>query len=139
MEYTHLIETIKKIGEEVVKKYKLDLKNKKKIASGKLYNSIAYKLEVTTNSIKLIFTAEDYFINVEDGRPAGKRMPPIDVIKKWCKQKGILEKNAYAIARNISLKGIRKVPSLKEARSTNKYNELLKKAIDQDISDVIKK
>lgn len=138
MEYENLINTIKDIGEEIVKKYKSELKNKNKIASGKLYNSIDYKLEVTSNSIKLIFISEDYFINVEDGRPAGKRMPPIDVIKKWCKQKGILEKNAYAIARNISLKGIRKVPSLKESRNVSRYTELIKKAIDKDIAGINK-
>lgn len=138
MEYTNLVNALKDIGEEIVRKYKSELQKKNKIASGKLYNSIDYKLEITPNSIKLIFIAEDYFIEVEDGRAIGKKMPPVDVIKKWCKQKGILEKKAYAIARNISLKGIRKIPSLKEARTVSRYNELIKKAIDKDISGVNK-
>lgn len=129
---SNLVTILNEIGAKIVEKYKQELLNQDKVVTGKLYNSIDYKLEISRDSIKLIFVAEDYYINVENGREAGSKMPPISKIREWCRFKGILEKNAYIIARSISLKGIRAIPSLEEIRNINKYTELIRRAIEKD-------
>lgn len=129
---SNLVAILNEIGAEIVEKYKQELLNQDKVVTGKLYNSIDYKLEISRDSIKLIFVAEDYYINVENGRQAGSKMPPISKIREWCQFKGILDKNAYIIARSISLKGIRAIPSLEEIRNINKYTELIRRAIEKD-------
>jgi len=88
-EYTKLNEVLIEIGEFLKKSYqdKLNLKNKN--ASGTLFNSINYKLVFTENNFKLYFVGEKYWINVEDGRKAESKLPPIDAIRRWMKYRGI--------------------------------------------------
>lgn len=132
MEYTNLIKILNDIGNEITDNYKSELQRNKKIATGKLYNSIDYKIIKDDKSIKLIFIAEDYFLEVEEGRKAGGKMPPLNKIKEWMRTKGIINRDPYIIARSISLKGIRSVPSLKKAREMNKYTNIIAKAIEAD-------
>lgn len=132
MEYTNLIKILNDIGNEITDNYKSELQKNKKIATGKLYNSIDYKIIKDDKSIKLIFIAEDYFLEVEEGRKAGGKMPPLNKIKEWMRTKGIIKRDPYIIARSISLKGIRSVPSLKKAREMNKYTNIIAKAIEAD-------
>ena len=132
MEYTNLIKILNDIGNEITENYKSELQRNKKIATGKLYNSIDYKLIIEDKSIKLIFIAEDYFLDVEEGRKAGSKMPPLNKIKEWMRVKGIINRDPYLIARSISLKGIRAIPSLKKAREMNKYTNIIAKALEAD-------
>lgn len=132
MEYTNLIKILNDIGNEITDNYKSELQRNKKIATGKLYNSIDYKIIKDDKSIKLIFIAEDYFLEVEEGRKAGGKMPPLNKIKEWMRTKGIINRDPYIIARSISLKGVRAVPSLKKAREMNKYTNIIAKAIEAD-------
>jgi hypothetical protein len=60
MEYTHLTEALEVIGAEMRDKYKEKLKANGVYATGKLYNSVGYKLTVTEGLIDLKFEAEDY-------------------------------------------------------------------------------
>ena len=60
MEYTHLTEALTEIGEAMKEKYKNKLKANGVYATGKLYNSVGYKLTVTEGLIDLKFEAEDY-------------------------------------------------------------------------------
>ena len=133
---SNLVTILNEIGAEIVEKYKQELINQDKVVTGKLYNSIDYKLEISRDSIKLIFVAEDYYINIENGRQAGSKMPPISKIREWCQFKGILDKNAYIIARSISLKGIRAIPSLEEIRNINNYTELIRKKKKKDYVEI---
>ena len=133
---SNLVTILNEIGAEIVEKYKQELLNQDKVVTGKLYNSIDYKLEISRDSIKLIFVAEDYYINVENGRQAGSKMPPISKIREWCQFNGILDKNAYIIARSISLKGIRAIPSLEEIRNINKDTELIRRSIEKDYAGI---
>ena len=55
MEFNNTIITLNKIGELIRDTYKGKLKDGGHIATGKLYNSINYKLVVTDNDIKLFF------------------------------------------------------------------------------------
>ena len=60
MKYTHLTEALKEIGEVMRDKYKEKLKANGVYATGKLYNSVDYKLTVTEGVINLEFEAEGY-------------------------------------------------------------------------------
>ena len=58
------------------------------IASGKLLRSIDYKIVKQSENYLLTITSERYLKYVDTGRRPG-RMPPVDIIIKWAKLKGI--------------------------------------------------
>lgn len=60
MEYTHLTEALTEIGEAMKEKYKNKLKANGVYATGKLYNSVGYRVTVTEGVINLEFEAEGY-------------------------------------------------------------------------------
>lgn len=135
MEFTNLEQTMDMIGDLVRSQYKARLKQGGHISTGKLYNSIDYRLVITENGIKLYFIALDYYIFIENGRKSGK-MPPISTIKKWMTSKGLNDnKKAYAIARNIGKKGIKPSPYLREIKSTlPSFYDDIQTAIEKDIT-----
>lgn len=141
MEYTNLIKILNTIGTEIRDKYKEKIKTGA-YATGKLYNSVQYKVSVTDSSVKLSLNLEDYWINVENGRVAGKKMPPISVIRKWMLNKSIPDKNglAYLISRKISKKGIKAKPYLRQTKNEviPNYMDDITKAINQDLKESIK-
>lgn len=59
MEFENLINTLNIIGEKVQSTYKDKLKNGS-YASGKLFNSVEYKIKIENSSIKLLLQLEDY-------------------------------------------------------------------------------
>lgn len=141
MEYTNLIKTLNIIGTEIRDKYKEKVKTGA-YATGKLYNSVQYKVSITDSSVKLSLNLEDYWINVENGRVAGKKMPPISVIRKWMLSKNIPDKNglAYLISRKISKKGIKAKPYLRQTKNEviPNYMDDITKAINKDLKESIK-
>lgn len=142
MEYTNLIKILNTIGTEIRDKYKEKVKTGA-YATGKLYNSVQYKVSVTDSSVKLSLNLEDYWINVENGRAAGKKMPPISVIRKWMLSKNIPDKNglAYLISRKISKKGIKAKPYLRQTKNEviPNYMDDITKAINQDLKESLNK
>lgn len=141
MEYKHLTEILNRVGTELRDKYKEKIKNGA-FATGKLYNSINYKISISDTTVKLSLLMEDYWINVENGRVAGKKMPPLSVIRKWMVTRSIPDNKgtAYLIARKISEKGIKAKPYLR-----NTYNEVMPNykveitnALKKDIKNAIK-
>ena len=118
MVYTHLEEKLSEIGAEVREKYKGKLKANGVYATGKLYNSVDYKLTVKEEGIELYFTALDYYINIEEGRKPNSKMPNVEEIKKWMVAKNIPNKPglAFVIARSIGKKGIKPQPFLRETK-----------------------
>ena len=142
MEHTNLIKILNTIGTEIRDKYKAKIKSGA-YATGKLYNSVQYKVSITESSVKLSLNLEDYWINVENGRASGKKMPPISVIRKWMLSKSIPDKNglAYLISRKISKKGIKAKPYLKQTKNEviPNYMDDITKAINQDLKESINK
>lgn len=142
MEYTNLIKILNTIGTEIRDKYKEKVKTGA-YATGKLYNSVQYKVSITDSSVKLSLNLEDYWINVENGRAAGKKMPPISVIRKWMLSKNIPDKNglAYLISRKISKKGIKAKPYLRQTKNEviPNYMDDITKAINQDLKESLNK
>lgn len=138
MDFTQTLDVLEEIGKYVRTTYKAKLKAGGHIASGKLYDSIGYKIKVTEKSITLEFKALKYWINIEDGRGAGKKMPPINAIKRWMVKKGITKSNstAYLIARKIGRDGIKPSPYLHDIKKTlPSYTEELEKAIKIDVDN----
>jgi len=93
---------MKEIGSKTVKDAKSILKEKNKINTGKLYNSINYVIE----NNKLVFKMLDYGQWVDKGRKPGKYVP-VDALNKWLKQKGIDLKYSFVINRAIKRRGIK--------------------------------
>lgn len=141
MEYTNLIKVLEVIGAEVRDKYKDKIKTGA-YATGKLYNSVQYKINITETAVKLSLNLEDYWINVENGRAAGKKMPPVSVIRKWMLNKSIPDKNglAYLISRKISKRGIKPKPYLKQVKNDviPNYLDDISKALTNDLKESIK-
>lgn len=87
-----------------------------KVGVNTLVNSQIYKtLSVrATNDGDLIFDIilNDYLVFIENGRRKGAKMPPVEPIVRWCKQKGIPTDNStiYLIRRAISRDGIKARP-----------------------------
>lgn len=150
--YNNLITLLSEIGKELKENYKDKLKKPDKngrnaIASGKLFNSIEYKIDYKEGNVNLYFVAEDYWINVENGRSKGSKYPPIFAIRKWILQKKINKTHniEYKIQRRISILGIKPRPFLKQVsknlikNNQIKIEEALKKDLNENIDLFIKK
>ena len=89
-----------------------------KVGTNTLIGSNIYKtLSVkATNDGDLIFDIilNDYIVFIESGRRKGAKMPPVEPIVRWARQKGIPTDNStiYLIRRAISREGIRPRPIL---------------------------
>lgn len=141
MEFENLYNTIELIGNQVKDRYKDKLKRGDHIATGNLYNSINYKLEVTESGCKLYFVALDYWINIENGQKKGV-MPDINTLKKWMVAKKIPggDRVAYLIQRKIFKKGTKANPYLRDIQSTlPNYKDEIMTAINMDIKKELDK
>ena len=117
-----IIEVEKKWAQNVVSNAKSILLNKKKIATGRLYNSIRYNVS-SDGSISFSYAEEGKY--VESGRRKGARFPPPAPILKWIKIKGIKGRDrttgrfikdkalVFLLQRAISRDGIKPVPFMK--------------------------
>lgn len=139
--FDNLIKLLNKIGEEARDSYKEKLKKGDAIASGKLYNSVNYRVVSTGTGVRLEFTLLDYWIHVEEGRKAGGKMPPISSIRSWMVTRGIPETpgGAYRIARAISKRGIKPRPYMKEVKKEiRSWSSEIQKAIKSDYDIYLK-
>lgn len=140
-QYPALTELLIKIGKATKETYKANLKEKNKFATGKLYNSINYRVESTDKGVKLYFVADKYYLNIENGRKAGGKMPPVEVIKRWMAIKGIkprpnqsINTTAYMISRSIQKKGIKPNPFLRNIKKgLNNWIDDINEAISTDL------
>jgi hypothetical protein len=96
---------IKMFGEDYVRILTENLLKAGKDASGNLINSLDYRVIKTANALSVIIEGEDYLTYVDRGRKPGK-YPPISAIQSWCRIKGIDQKAAFPIAKNIFKFGI---------------------------------
>ncbi len=102
-------------GAQVVAQAKANLRQKNKIATGELYDSISYEVDPKGG---VTFYYEDYGEYVESGRKKGI-MPPVGPLIQWAKIKGLEqfrdkkgrfisnEQRGWAIAMGIKKNGIK--------------------------------
>jgi hypothetical protein len=115
---------------KVVALAKNKLVQRKKIASGSLYNSIGFKI---SKRGQVVFQADDSADYVQGGRKPGK-FPPPPAIAKWAKVKGLPrfrdkkgryisnDSRAFLLGRAIAKKGIKPFPF---------YNDAIDESLDQ--------
>jgi hypothetical protein len=135
---------VKTYCERIVKRAKANLRRKKKIASGALYESIKYKINRQTETFYFEYDAYGQF--VESGRkPYPNRIYGrgrgggsgkskfIENLEKWAKLKGI-KASPFAIANSINKKGIKAVPFITHEidKSEDELVALLEEAIEKD-------
>lgn len=147
MEFNKTKQLLNSIGNQIKEKYKFELKNNSKkygngrnsYASGKLYNSIDYDLTIDeNNNFSIYFVADDYWIDVEQGRKPNQKLPKISIaaIKKWMINRSIKGDNkvAFLILRSIEKKGILPKPYLKDIKKEIKNVDITKQ-IEQAVYD----
>jgi hypothetical protein len=127
-EYVAIVDYCKRI----VKRAKSNLRRKKKLATGVLYDSITYTIDRKTGNFQFEYAAHGEF--VEKGRRRGAKMPPIKPIEKWIKSRG-LDLNAFAVAKSIQKKGIKPYPFITNEvdKSINELAYLLEEAVAKQI------
>ena len=105
---------------DLIEELRKQLERDKKRASGKLIDSLSYKMKQVLTVLNLEFTYETYGKFVEGGATYKKgKIPPIKAIKEYCKIKGIDEKFAYPIAKNIYKFGIKPTPFVSDVLKNN--------------------
>lgn len=91
-------QVLRQFAKTVIKDAKKNLKNKGKIASKDLYNSMKFNLKVTDNSLDLDILMEDYGKFVDQGVSGTEKRyntpyrfrnkkPPVRFLQTWLKQK----------------------------------------------------
>lgn len=126
-------------GKELIANLIFKLKSMNAYSSGKLVNSLSYKLVDTVEGISGQLEGEDYFNNIEFGRRPGK-MPKLSDIERWCAIKGIPRTAAFQIAQHIGKFGIKPRPMLDEIiRKTSKEDEKVELGLEKDIENFIEK
>ena len=117
-----------KYCESVVADARRRLKLRKRIASGDLYNSIKYYIDIRTGDFGFMYN--EYGKWVEWGRRRNSTPPPVGPIRDWIRQKG-LKLNPYAVAKSIGRKGIKPAPFITPAieKSQNYLAYILEEAI----------
>lgn len=103
-----------------------------------LKKDISYRVVEKDGDYTLAFEIPGYGIFVDEGRRAGAKMPPVDVIEKWAKKKGLPQfrddrgrfttnkSRAFLIARAIGRDGIKPRP----------FINLIYKNLNQLVDDI---
>lgn len=134
MELTNLKIYLADFGKQVTDSYRDKITKNEVVATGKLRDSINYKVITTESSIGVYLSAVDYWEFVEYGRKAGKFVP-IKPLKNWLLAKG-LKASPYAISKSIKNKGIKAKPFFRQSLQEFeidliKVDDLLQKDINE--------
>ena len=112
------------IGVEVVSRFKKAMETPFKHNNNKIYDTVATGrtkesaesgINIDQKSANLVFYADDtYFNHIAKGRKAFAKLPPVNRILSWGIDRNLFDdrKSAYAVSRNISIKGIEPKPFL---------------------------
>lgn len=110
--------------------------------SSDIYRLIDY--EIIGNDVFIIMPS--YAVNIEFGRAANRRRPPIRSILLWLRNKGItprdgisLNQLAFLIARSIGIRGIPARPFIERALERTQNDKRLDLNIDEFIDDQLQK
>jgi hypothetical protein len=76
-------------GEQITQQLRAALASGDKLASGSLYNSIDFDVEVDGETLSLRLLANDYLQWVDSGRRPDRQQPPMQAILKWIQDRGI--------------------------------------------------
>lgn len=145
MEWKNLLHVLNQYGTELEILYR----EKAPKASHRLANFAKYQININGSNIEVGLNLEEYYKYVENGRKPNSKFPPLDKIRNWIKIKPVIpyadsngripteSQLTYLIARKIAIEGIEPKPIFKQSveEVNNKYFELIKSAIVQDIKN----
>jgi len=163
-------------GKSVIKQARSNLTRKKKNVSKELYNSLEFKVVKTTKGFSVQFFMADYGTFVDKGVSGNKKIneyttydgrrvespykyrnfgPPIDIISKWIKKRGIAPKGlgkarskktgqfispfAYLVSRKIKRDGIKGISFFQRSLQLGlkDFYDQVGNAIKEDIINTI--
>lgn len=115
-EFKNLKQYLNTLGNQLVDNYRNNLSANGVNATGKLGNTLKFKVTKDSTSYYVDLYLEDYWKYVENGRAAGK-FPPITSIRDWIRVKPIIpnvyngklptiDDLTYLIRRKIGTRGI---------------------------------
>lgn len=148
VEFKHLQEALAQYADAIADKYKTNLENSGRRASGELIASVNSKVTVNGNEYAIELNLEDYWYYVENGRKPGK-FPPPDKILQWIKMKPILpqpmangklptEKQlAFLIGRKIANEGFEGTKDLEHTMEEVDYEQVIQDALDADVMNCL--
>ena len=148
VEFKHLQEALAQYADAIADKYKTNLENSGRRASGELITSVNSKVTVNGNEYTIELNLEDYWYYVENGRKPGK-FPPPDKILEWIKVKPILptpmsngklptEKQlAFLIGRKIANEGFDGTHDLENTMKEVDYEQIIQDALDMDMMEYV--
>jgi len=142
-----------------------DIQKDRKVASGKLLNSIDYDIIDRNGKLSIIIVYADHGEYVLSGRKPGSRMPPVSAIQRWLKikhipigggrvrpvggYKSLMKKNvktinqlAWAVSKSIAKYGIRPYNFLKDVQpyfESKVFLDGFEEAMAKDIEFQVKK
>jgi len=128
---------LKEFGRDYVKILVRELKREGKDATGRLINSIDYRLREDANNIFIVIESVDYLKWVDEGRKRGT-YPPIRPLIQWANIKGLPKSAAYGIQKNIFKFGIK--PTRVIQRVINEFENsptLQRKYEDEVVEQII--
>ena len=87
-DFPKVAEVLERYGKEFIELYKVNLAMSGRPASGRLSNSLNYKVSIGTNVYAVDISLLDYWKYIESGtRP---HWPPFDAIREWIKVKPVI-------------------------------------------------
>ena len=136
MELNNLKIYLAEFGNQVTDSYRDKIIKNKVVATGKLRDTINYKLITTETSVGVYLSAVDYWEYVEYGRKAGKAAP-IKALKNWLLAKG-LKASPYAISKSIQKTGIKEKPFFRQSLNEFEIDKIrIHEAIQKDIDEML--
>lgn len=147
IEFKHLQHAMAEYARAIEDRYKTNLANSGRRASGDLISSVNTKVIVNDNEYSIELQLADYWKYVEDGtRP---HFPPVSKILEWVKVKRILptpmangklptEKQlAYLIGRKIANEGFEGTNDLEHTLNEVDYEQIIAEAFNMDVMEYI--
>ena len=151
-DFRHTMKALNDFGNFIITNYKSQLEAEQ-MNNGELYRKISYSVSTVNSGWVISVSLADYWKYIENGRRAGAKMPPLEVIEKWIDVKQIKPhamtlksgktviptppQLPFLIARSIGKKGIPPKPLFKNSFEAAKqqFIQVIKDAITQDIKE----
>ena len=151
-DFKHTMKALNDFGNFIITNYKSQLEAEQ-MNNGELYKKISYSVSTVSSGWVISVSLADYWKYIENGRRAGAKMPPLDVIEKWIDVKQIKPHSMtlksgktviptppqlpFLIARSIGQRGIPPKPLFKKSFEAAKkqFIQVIKDAITQDIKE----
>ena len=131
MELTNLKIYLADFGKQVTDSYRDKITKNEVVATGKLRDSINYKLITTENSVGVYLSAVDYWKYVEYGRKASKPT------NNWLLAKG-LKDSPNTISKNIKNKGFKAKPFFRQSLQEFEIDLIrIDEEIQKDINEML--